>query len=455
MRFVHGIQTNAFRSAIHSRKNKMHSSKRKACVASLSCQRGSALVMVMIFSAIILVIAAASVALVSFQGRQLGRSVAYKQALAMAEAGADRAVAQMNVSGNTWSGWTTSGSNRVLKDQVMKDASGTKIGSFSVTVINATSSSPRIDSTGTAQNGDTGIVKRRIVIPVKGNTTPSFFGPYGVYSTGSITVNSNASTDGYDSSLGPYGSGNKGLDNSMAAVKNISLGSNCTVGNVQAGGSVSDDNGHAHYTSLSRNNMPTSPPPFPDAELAAAKAANDNSKIQVYEFKNNAETLKQDGIPANGVFNFNNLNVNGTMRIKIPAGTYYLNKLEINSNADIMISGPVKIYMDPGSGQTAIQMNSNTSINAIGTNPLPANCEFFIKSGSVNFNSNFTIYAGIFAPNSVFQNFNSKTYLYGAIVGSDIGMNSNAHIYTDKSMLQPASSSGYMAQAWSELPATS
>lgn len=415
-----------------------------------SNRRGSALATAVIFSALILLVVTGSVSTTVYQARSQGRSLAYKQALALAEAGADHAVAELNA--GSWSGWSTSGANRVLSNKQLTDASGNNMGTYTVTVYNAASANPRIDSVGKATYANTGTVLRRLVVPAKGNSAPSFFGPYGVYSAGNIEVNANARTDGYDSSVGAYGvNGNKGLSHNVAAVGYADLKANSYVGNIQTGGNIFTDNNNAKMTSKSPYNMPTAPPPFPDTELAAAKVTNNNANIKVYSFQGNKETLVKTGIPTNGAFNFNGLNVNGTMRIKMPAGTYYINTLQINSNAEIINDGPVKIFMDPGAGQTALHMNSNTSMNAVGANPKPSDLQLFIKSGNVNFNSNFKIYAGIFAPNTKFHHFNSQSYLYGAIVAGDIKMNSNAGIYVDKSMMSTGAASGYMALSWTEM----
>lgn len=398
----------------------------KKSLQPVSTRRGSALVNVLIFSSIMLLIAGASVTSVTNQTRSTGRSLSYKQSIALAEAGAEVALAQLNVEGNTWSGWTSQGSSRVLANQTLTDAGGKAVGTYSVTVIDADSANPLIDSVGSAQIGSNGPVQRKIRIPLLGNTTPSPFGEYGIYSSGDIDFGNNNFIHGIS-----------------AAKNNITVKNPHEIDDLQAGNSVFQ-RGIKTEIDIVEGSMPTTPPTFPDDALLDAQAQNSND--QIYAINNKGEKVIL-GVPTDGNYDFTPYKT-----IHFPAGTYYLDHLVLSSNSNIIVDGAVKLYMNPGEGNVAIDMTAGT--NTINYEGDPENMQIFVKSGSIAFGQNFYMWAGLFAPDADLADFQSNTWLHGAIIANNITLAGNSGISVDEDLLRSTNDGGYFAQSWTEVAAS-
>jgi hypothetical protein len=391
--------------------------------------RGSALLMTVIYSTLLLMVATASCYTTMQQARFSGRSIAWQQALGLAEAGAESAMAELNRTDAKWVGWSASGGGYVLNSTV-NDQKSSPIGTFAVTVTNAASANPIIVSKGIVPGSTGPTISRTIKVRAINNLTRSPFGEFPIFSMSTIMNNSNSLMDSYDSTLGPYNvNGNKGANAHIGAVSNITMNSNAKIyGNIQAGGTIVSNSNILITGQKLPQNAPTPPPAFPLQNFNAAKLNHDNDKIQIVDKK--------------GVISYPKPATNGSILVDtnttlvFPPGTYVLKGITANSGTEIKVdpAGQVKLYLD-NPGAAALLLNSNTTLNANTQNPY--NFQLFIKSGSFTMNSNVTLYAGIYAPDADII-FNSNGDFYGGLVAKSITWNSNINFHADTKLNQPA-----------------
>ncbi|MCK6686049.1 MAG: Ig-like domain-containing protein, partial [Thermoanaerobaculia bacterium] len=185
-----------------------------------------------------------------------------------------------------------------------------------------------------------------------------------VRSNGNITVNSGGKIDG-DARPGP---GKTAVTNSNGQITGITIPS---------------------LESLS-------PAPVDLAALETQVAAqNDNTKIDPKLIPNR------------------NLTLSSGQSLPLQPGTYYLNNVNINSNATLTVSGLVKILVT-GS------FNLDSAANAGGLAP---NLRVWVKStSSVNINSNAQMRGYVYAPNAT-VNVNSNATLTGGIFAKQVTVN--------------------------------
>lgn len=418
--------------------------------------RGSALLIAVILSGVILLIAASSASLITLQNRNAGRSTSYQMALSTAEAGAEVAMNELNKTSNQWAGWSGNHTAYSKTLEPLVDNLGREIGRYSVTVTNAGTATPSIDSVGIVPVGGSFNQVRRIRIQtsgVPGTTSP--FGAWGLFSVGGIEVNSNVLMDSYSSDKGAYhtllnrtstakvGASGK-LPNSNTSVN---LASNINLlGSVQAAFGITQSSNISILGLLLPNSVPTAPPTYPETEHAAAITSNNNAKAQILD----KGKLVKTGISGDVI-------LDSQKTLVLPAGTYFLNSLTLKSNVNLVTQGAVKVFLEKGSStQNALLLESNVTVNANiapgKTYADPKNLQFFIKSGLVDAKSNVDIYAGIYAPNSI-TTLESNVKYYGALVGQHLYLKSNVDIHADTTFASSggSSSTGFMAVGWTEV----
>ena len=223
--------------------------------------------------------------------------------------------------------------------------------------------------------------------------------PGALFGRDDVTLKGNAYTDGYDSSLGPYGGANRFETGSVRSNSSISL-----VGNAEVKG---------------------------DAIPGPNSSVNTTGNAQVTGLKDPAASTKvypAATIPSNAV-NLGNVDLHGNTTQTINSGTYYLGNLSISGNGGLIIdpsSGPVTLYV---TGSLSIAGNGITNLGGA-----PGQLSIVqIGNGGTSFSGNAVFAGTVYAPNSAVS-LNGNGTLFGAIVGASVSVNGNSPIHYDQSL---------------------
>jgi hypothetical protein len=404
--------------------------------------RGGTLVLVIIIGALLGVIGIGSLRLTLFSSRMTHRTFRHHQALAVAEAGLEWAINAMN-EGNV------SGANWSATDTLESDA-GDAIGEFIVTIEGANTTTPSFESTGYIPSVNDAVAVRRVRLRGASNLLPSYF-DWAVFSYEDLKFGSDYLIDSYNSQSGAYpGAGNANSNANLGALRNGELGGQIHVhGSMQLGGRITSnsptihgDNDEGNANTLIQRSTPTSPPAFPDDELDAVKANNNNSAITIIDDSNRTSSFSGGTV----------LEADSDYTVIFPPGDYFFTMIDLGSDVDIIVQpeGKVRVFIEaPNSGDDAIKIQSYLNLNTNTANP--SNFTFFVKQGKIEIQSNATVYAGLFAPSShtIIQ---SDLQWYGAIVAGFVEMGSNNAVHYDESLGNPSGSGGgVLVSAWIEV----
>ncbi len=208
-----------------------------------------------------------------------------------------------------------------------------------------------------------------------------------------ITLKGNDVIDSYDSSAGPYSSTNSGA--------NVNVATNGTLygnGSSQINGNAYTTNEGAATGNISGStNMLEAPLSYPAPTLPSSYTS-----LGVVDIKN-AQTLA--------------------------GGTYYCTSFSMSGNAQLTVSGPVKVYV-----QGALSIDGNAAIAVAGDKP--SNLEIYVMGvGPVNLGKN-DLYASIYCPLSP-VNMNGNSDLFGAVIAESIHMNGTNTIHYDTTLTTP------------------
>ncbi len=405
------------------------------------------------------------------------RNFRLASAFSLAEAGVDRGLRALT-SNPSWSG-----------------ASYTPLvsGGYDVTVEVMSSTRRRLTSTGHYPSNDAsafGYQQKRIEVVV---SVPSSAFDYATFAATRILLDSHATIDSYDASIGAYGvNGNVGADGSIGsnatAKGTITLDSNASVhGNaaVGPGGNVT--------TAIVLNGS--------NAEITGSLSALSQAKDlmpKTFEYVTTTSTTTL------------------TDSQSLPAGTYHYAYVDLDSNSEVQVNGDVTLYVDQyfkldsnvkfsttcdsckitmyvkgtSTRGPAFELNSNSELSACnqctidisingtiapGTNPplavrmdsnttsasglKPAQFNLVVATTdpsasttrAVEIASNSSMVGTLQAPGSSIE-LKSGAVVYGAIVGQSIALDSNAKVHYDASLGSGSSGSGSVRiLSWREL----
>jgi hypothetical protein len=198
--------------------------------------------------------------------------------------------------------------------------------------------------------------------------------------------------DSYDSAAGPYSSGSAADDVRVASNGNVSAGGSSTIdGSVFTGESGTASGGITGPTSTLDAPLSYPPPTLPAAYTSHGAIA-----------------------------------LGGGQSRTLSAGNHYCASLSMSGNAELRVSGPVKLYV-----QGTLTIDGNALIAVAGDRP--ANLEVYVLgAGPINLGKN-DLYASIYAPLSpLYMNGNSD--LFGAVVAKSITMSGNNTVHYDTSL---------------------
>lgn len=456
------------------------------------------LVLSVLVTAIVLLIAGFSFKTTMQQRRSASRSDNYAQALALAEAGAEYGINELNTTTGAWDGWTNNGSGSYSITQPLTDKDGEKLGDFTVNITDATGN-PFIQATGLIPNAVNPLIRRRVHVEAKTNTTRSPFGGVGIYSMDYVKLGSYVYTDSYDSSKTNYNASTAGTDGDIGTKTGyVDAGSNITIkGDVQAGGEIKTGSN----VTITGEKIPTKsavePPPYPQAAHDLAKAKNDNGKIEIQVLGTNTWQRIGDGLPnlpgENKLTELTTpkrsavwkqaltggpavLTLGDNMIARFPPGEYYLQGIDMQGQ-NVRLQDPgsvgnsVKIYLEQtADGNNAIKANkvaalngstnnwgSSDSASGVSNRPAllegkPTNFQIFVKKGTLDFSggSYITMFAGVYAPFSIFKA-GTYTDIYGAMVVKSFEASANMKFHADTALLGSLPGSGAFPKFWAEV----
>ena len=206
--------------------------------------------------------------------------------------------------------------------------------------------------------------------------------------------------DSYDSTAGPYSRGGAG--------SNVRAASN---GNVTAGGSSTIDG--SVFTG--------------DSGAASGNITGPIAKLD--EPLNYPVPTLPTSYTAHGA-----ITLGGGQSRTLGAGNHYCTSLSMSGNAELRVSGPVKLYV-----QGALTIDGNAAIAVAGDKP--ANLEIYVLgAGPVNLGKN-DLYAAIYAPLSSLS-MNGNSDLFGSVIAASISMNGNNTIHYDTALTRPPTGNG-------------
>ena len=255
-----------------------------------------------------------------------------------------------------------------------------------------------IHSTGIINAG--GFSESLVKITYHLNITQSPF-QQAAYGSG-VTLDNNAVTDSYDSSVGAYGGSNVGSNGDVTTESDsISLANNAVINGAQNTNASSD---------------------FSPVELPPGGTETDPFDYQITE----DATLSSDTFRASQVKLDNGvqLSISGEV-VLIVEQDFTLS----NNSSIVLLSGAtLSIYVD---GNILFDNVSNINEGAV-----PGNFVIYGTSNtdSIEMKNVSTIYAVIYAPDSsIFLDNNAQ--LFGALIGDQVHMSNNAEIHFDEALI--------------------
>lgn len=291
--------------------------------------------------------------------------------------------------------------------------------------------------TGLATSSSSGLSSFGVEV-VMDMVTQSLF-QFGAFGDESLSLDSNAIVDSYDSTSGAYaavnGSGSDAYANSNGTIGSngdVELAQNATVwGDAQCGpGQSTTVLGNAVVSGSTTPAATTMELPeitMPTTTYAGNVAISSNSS----------------GTVPSGDWEYDDLGVgkNANLTIVGPA-KLVVGNFEIASGSEIWIddtNGPVEIYV-----QEDFIVHSNTMVASLDYEPadlafqllsdnIIAPDDILIDPDYVDFDSNAQIYGSIYAPNASIE-INSNFELFGAIVAKQLHLDSNCKIHYDEAL---------------------
>lgn len=253
----------------------------------------------------------------------------------------------------------------------------------------------------------------------------------------SMTMDSNARVDSYDSRNGTYasqavnGSGSSQYANSNGDIGsngNVSMDSNTKVWGAARPGPTGSTNilGKAVVTGSTVPML--SPIPMPALTIPTIASSG---SLTV----SGAQTLVGD-------HRFTDLEIDGTVQLSITGpASIVIDNFTLNSNSSVIVdatSGPVEFFV-----LDDFVMSSNTLIRSTTFNPadVTINLEsdnildpnLNVDLDEIDFNSNAQLYGTVYAPNASVE-INSNFELFGGIMAKRMHLDSNARIHYDEAL---------------------
>lgn len=385
---------------------------------------------------VIIVLAALSASIFSISisdNNRTNRYVKSTQAFWLAEAGAQKALWELNYGGGIWTGWSDVSGSKLISVNL-----GT--GYYAVTV-NDPAGNPVITVIG--HDSKYGI-ERKIEVTVTTQTNSPF--TYAGFGKKSLAIHGNGETDSYDSSLGAYGGSNIGYNGDVGTNGTssgaISLSGNATVNGdagTGLGGTVSLIGG---------------------ASITGTTSDTTNETLSSVTIPSSLSSLAGSG----------SYTVSGSQTLT--SGDYKYSSISISGNDQLTLQGTVNLYLTSstnafstsGNGQLIIDSGAQVTIytdgkvslagnGVVNNTSLPQN--FLLYStysghNGITISGNGDLYGAIYAPNAEIE-VTGNGDSFGSLIGNTITITGNGDIHYDEALQNVGSTSTtYASGNWKE-----
>ena len=382
-------------------------------------EKGIALVITLLMMTLLLVMGTAFLSISSTETLISINERNRLQAFHVAEAGSERAIAELNVNG----AYAGTGGEQALG-----------FGTYEVTV---TPLFGVVDPVDPMQITSTGYVPNKTV-PNKAMTQVEVAvyrgSPFqmGLLGLSLVELEDRVVVDSYDSALGEYDPMAAGSEGHIQSNGDIILLTNNTVnGNALAGGTVTLGSGST-ITGTATEGVPS------------ATIVTDIS-YPAY----NSDTA---GISPPGAYDTStyDLTVNPGQTVTLDPGTYSFNRITLKTGAKLGITGPVVIHMTGRfyAKNGAVINTSKIPANLVIVSSMAGDDAMKMKQGSGEF------YGGIYALNGEVEFQEGGWKMHGAIVADEIDIEDDARFHYDVALAQPSLPAGKFRPAagtWQEL----
>jgi len=362
-----------------------------------------------------------------------------RRAFWLAQAGLERALGELNNGAGAWTGWAGSASAKTLQ----VDWPG--FGSFSVTVVNPSSSNPRITSIGYFPNEAASGAVSREVDAIAGKERGVF--TYAAFGKSGVSIGGTTSTDSYQSQAGNYNqNGNRHQNGDVGSNNDVSAGGTYFIGGDASTGpsGVFNDAGRVSGAISHENDVDLPMPTIPGALAGLPGSGN----------------IKASTTLNPGDYKYNSIDLTGKAALTVigPARIYLTGSLslDLSGQAQIVVSssstGPVTFYIDGNmsvSGQgiaNTTQVPSNLAIFGTGTGT---------TSQSFDIGGEGTLYGVVYAPNAAVRlhGMGNGEHVFGSIVGNTVSLNGAAAIHYDEALAALRPQLGkFIVQSWKDSP---
>lgn len=449
-----------------------------------NAQRGSLLIVALIFSAIIGISLATYLQLTRTVLNLSNRSLYNNAAMNMAEQGLEEAIYAtnqkvLNPTTYTWPGWTLSGGNAQQKWTDTSLSQNTSI-EYRAYVLGYSSSAPVIMSRATVTLGNTNgkVLEKWVRVTLAGSSR---------FSNGMVAVNSilfkgnNATVDSFNSLRNNDGTlraspvtYSAGVRRDKGSVASISVASGSILvkqadvwGYVKTNGSdptsavgsngsiLGSDSVYDSTTWTNSNVDPdrvstsfsfTMSPDSQPSSSGSIGAINSNASITLGAV-GVTQTIVASYLSLSGNNNVVTILGNVTLVLTAPAGTSAIGITGNNSGITISADSSLKIYTAgditlTGQGVTNLTGQAkNFSISGTSTSSTPQDIKI---SGGGNF------VGTIYAPDASVT-INGDGDMSGAVVAKDITLTGNANFHYDEALAEPDGTAPYRVAKWEEL----
>jgi Tfp pilus assembly protein PilX len=433
-------------------------------------ERGSAILAVMIFAAILAVMAAYFIRHASTESGLATRAYFQSTAMNLAEAGVDEAMLDINNANvGTGTGWRAATDNAASWVKLIDGTGnanyrfGAGTGKVYVRVDNWTANTTAtvtVTSVGQVALPAAAPVNRQIVVKVAKRPAQGA----GLLSKGSIVFNGNVVIDSYNSSTGvPDPTTNRSdqvVVATTSATATVSVGGNAQVYGFVATGGVQPTvgtNGRI-YGSTTASAVKVDPTRVRNdfVENIPAPTLPTGTAINLGSISSNISLPRVGDTPqANGRYLYSDfgggvqLSGSTVLTITGPVDIIVTSTMTMSGNGQVLLtssggSSPSMNLYASGS----VQIGGNGMSN---TTNVPANVHVYaMGTAAVDLNGNADFTGVIYAPTAQ-VNANGNGNINGAIVGNAVVFNGNAKLHYDVQLGSSAASPYYALRSWVEL----
>jgi hypothetical protein len=410
-------------------------------------ERGTILILALMLSVVMVILTVPFIARFNDQFRTTEKSFDAVTAVSLAEAGAERAIWELNYGNELWTGW--SGTNpKTLTLTNVTALGGSAVGNVTITVQNPTGVNQVIESTASVNHFGTNNITKTVRLVMELREPPLF--DFGIFGNNGVFMWGHCETDSFDSRNGHYGGQNRGSGGDVGTNStgwgSLWVGAFSTVD----GDAVCGHNGDpdwAIWEGWGSNITGSETSLATPKELPAVPAPTglpNRGALSVPQ--NGTVTISQSGRYSNFT-----LGRNSRLNITADCTLYISGNFNMLSNSEITIADGVNVEMYFG-GQWGFE--NNARINNQSQDPtklLMYGCQ--TSSFNLELTLNSDIYAGMYFPRS-FLIMGLHSDLYGSIVGKNIIMFDHTKVHYDEALASIrtgfGTSSGFGVKSWQE-----